>query len=145
MNFHWTTQFKLLGIQFDVDQANILKLNYDKKLVKIKEIINQWNKRHTTPIGRITLIKSLIISQMNHLFISLPTPSSKVIKDLKNKILFNFLWKSKVYKIKRKQITQEYSNGGLKMIEINNYIRSLKSSWIKRLINSPNEMEYFIK
>lgn len=79
MNFHWTTQFKLLGIQFDVDQANILKLNYDKKLVKIKEIINQWNKRHTTPIGRITLIKSLIISQMNHLFISLPTPSSKVI------------------------------------------------------------------
>lgn len=137
MNFHWTTQFKLLGIQFDVDLANIPKLNYDKKLVKIKEIINQWNKRHTTPIGRITLIKSLIISQMNHLFISLPTPSSKFIKDL-NEILFNFLWKSKVDKIKRKQITQEYSDGGLKMIEINNYIQSLKSSWIRRLINSPN-------
>lgn len=82
MNFHWTTQFKLLGIQFDVDLANIPKLNYDKKLVKIKEIINQWNKGHTTPIGRITLIKSLIISQMNHLFISLSTPSSKFIKDL---------------------------------------------------------------
>lgn len=137
MNFHWTTQFKLLGIQFDVDLANITKLNYDKKLVKIKEIINQWNKRHTTPIGRITLIKSLIISQMNHSFISLPTPSSKFVKDL-NEILFNFLWKSKVDKIKRKQITQEYSNGGLKMIEINNYIQSLKSSWIRRLINSPN-------
>lgn len=137
MNFHWTTQFKLLGIQFDVDLANIPKLNYDKKLVKIKEIINQWNKRHTTPIGRITLIKSLIISQMNHLFISLPTPSNKFIKDL-NEILFNFLWKSKVDKIKRKQITQEYSDGGLKMIEINNYIQSLKSSWIRRLINSPN-------
>lgn len=52
--------------------------------------------------------------------------------------MFNFLWKSKVDKIKRKQITQEYSDGGLKMIEINNYIQSLKSSWIRRLINSPN-------
>lgn len=70
MNFYWTTQSKLLGIQFDVGLANIPKLNYNKKLVKIKEIINQWNKRHTTPIGRITLIKSLIISQMNLLFIS---------------------------------------------------------------------------
>lgn len=74
---------------------------------------------------------------MNHLFISLPTTSSKFIKDL-NEILFNFLWKSKVDKIKRKQITQECSNGCLKMIEINNYIQSLKSSWIRRLINSPN-------
>lgn len=106
-----------------------------------KKEINQWNKRHTTPIGRITLIKSLIISQMNHLFVSLslPSPSSKFIKDLNEiLVLFNFLWKSKVDKIKRKQITQEYSNGGLKMIEINNYIQSLKLSRIRRLINSPN-------
>ncbi|XP_078335420.1 uncharacterized protein LOC144626204 [Crassostrea virginica] len=62
---------------------------------KIKNIINQWTKRHTTPIGRISLIKSLLISQMNHLFISLPTPPNKFINDLNN-ILYNFLWKSKV-------------------------------------------------
>ena len=137
MNFQWTTQFRLLGIDFDVDLANVPKLNYDKKLVKIKNIINQWTKRHTTPIGRISLIKSLLISQMNHLFISLPTPPNKFINDLNN-ILYNFLWKSKVDKIKRKQITQDYLNGGLQMIEINNYIQGLKSSWIKRLINYQN-------
>ena len=137
MNFHWTTQFKLLGIHFDVDLTNIPKLNYDKKLVKIKEIIKQWNKRHITPIGKITLIKSLMISQMNHLFISLPTPSNKFIKDL-NSILYGFLWNSKIDKIKRKQITQKYSQGGLKMIDINNYIQGLKSSWIKRSLNDEN-------
>ena len=38
MNFQWTTQFRLIGIDFDV--ANVPKLNYDKKLVEIKNIIN---------------------------------------------------------------------------------------------------------
>ena len=135
MNFQWLHTFKLLGINFDVDLANIPKLNYDKKLVKIKHIINQWSKRHTTPLGRITLIKSLLISQFNHLFISLPSPSNTFIKNL-NEILFNFLWQSKVDKLKRKQVIQDYVNGGLKMTDISNYILGLKSSWIKRILYS---------
>ena len=136
MNFQWLHKFKLLGIDFDVDLSNIPKLNYDKKLVKIKHIISQWNKRHITPIGRITLIKSLLISQLNHLFISLPSPSNAFIKNL-NEIIYNFMWQSKVDKLKRKQVIQSYINGGLKMIDINNYILGLKSSWIRRILNSP--------
>lgn len=111
INLQWTTTFKLLGIYFDVDLTNILKMNYDKKLVKIKNTIKYWEKRIITPLGKITLIKSLLISQLNHLFISLPTPSSNFLKQLKE-ILFNFLWNSKVDKIKRKQITQDYEMGG---------------------------------
>ena len=86
MNFQWTTQYRLLGIGFDVDLANVPKLNYDKKLVKIKNIINQWTKRHTTSIGRISLIKSLLKSQIIHLFISLPTPPN--INDLNNLLYY---------------------------------------------------------
>ena len=134
MNFQWTTQFKVLGIYFDVDLSKVPKLNYDKKLVKIKNIILQWSKRRTTPLGRISLIKSLLIAQLNHLFIALPSPSENFVKNL-NSVLFNFLWGSKVDKIKRKQITQDYKSGGLNMIDLNNYIKSLKSSWIKKLLN----------
>lgn len=111
INLQWTTTFKLLGIYFDVDLTNILKMNYDKKLVKIKNTIKYWEKRIITPLGKNTLIKYLLISQLNHLFISLPTPSSNFLKQLKE-ILFNFLWNSKVDKIKRKQITQDYEMGG---------------------------------
>ena len=134
----WTTTFKLLGIFFDVDLTNIPKINYDKKLVKIKNIINHWKKRHTTPLGRISIIKSLLISQLNHLFISLPMPSINHLKNLIKEILFHFLWNSKVDRIKRKQITQNYEKGGLKMIDIDNYIKGLKCSWIKRLMNGNN-------
>ena len=98
----WTTTFKLLGIFFDVDLTNIPKINYVKKLVKIKNIINHWKKRL---LGRISIIKSLLISQLNHLFISLPMPSVNYLKNL-IEILFHYLWNIKVDRIKRKQITQ---------------------------------------
>ena len=52
MSFQWTTSFKLLGIQYDVDLGKIISLNYDKKLVKIKGIIELWKRRNLTPIGK---------------------------------------------------------------------------------------------
>jgi hypothetical protein len=51
LSFIWTNDFKLLGIHYDVDLAKIVRLNYDKKLVKIKSIVEQWKKRNITPIG----------------------------------------------------------------------------------------------
>ena len=42
-------------------------------------------------------------------------------------------------KIKRNTLTNEYSKGGLKMIDIEKIITSLKASWIKRLFYSESE------
>ena len=77
VDFKWINNFTLLGIHFDVDLSRISFLNYGNKLVKIKSIIKQWDRRNLTPIGRLTLIKSLLISQLNHLFIALPSPSKE--------------------------------------------------------------------
>ena len=87
------------------------------------------------PLGRTKLIKSFLISQKNHLFIFLPSPLKSFIKSLKE-ILLNFLWQSKVDKLKRKQIIQDNINGGLKMTDMNSNTIGLKSSWIKRIIQS---------
>lgn len=61
-----STKFTLLGINFDVDLLNMHSINYDPKLVKIKSIIKQWEKRHLTPIGKITVIKTLVIKLLRH-------------------------------------------------------------------------------
>ena len=41
MNFQWTVQFKILDVYLDVVLTKGPELNYDKKLVKIKNIILQ--------------------------------------------------------------------------------------------------------
>ena len=127
--------FTLLGVEFSVDLHEIPKMNYDKKLIKLKSLIKAWEKRVLTPIGRIHIIKSLLISQFNHLFISLPNPDDSFLKKL-NTILFNFLWSSKVDKVKREVLYKDYNHGGLKMINIRAFIESLKLGWIKRLIQT---------
>ena len=48
----------------------------------------------------------------------------------------NLLWKAKVDKIKRSVITQHYFSRGMAMVDITNFIISLKCSWMKRLTKS---------
>ena len=41
--------FKLLGIHFHVDLDKINKINYNEKIIKIKNIIKLWKRRYLTP------------------------------------------------------------------------------------------------
>jgi hypothetical protein len=97
---------------------------------KIAALIEQRRRRILTPIGRTTVIKTLFIPKLNHLFISLKSPKKEIISNL-YKIIFEFLWKCSVDKVKRSLTTQDYLSGGIKMVDINNFITSLKCSWIK--------------
>ena len=72
--------FDLLGIKFSVNLEEIEDLNYLPKLLEIRKIINQWKLRKLTPIGRITVIKTLIIPKLNHLILTLPNPSNDFLK-----------------------------------------------------------------
>jgi hypothetical protein len=51
---------------------DLIKLNYDEKKVKIKNIIQSWNKRSLTLFGKVTIIKSLIVPQLTYLLSVLP-------------------------------------------------------------------------
>ncbi len=69
----------------------------------------------------------------------LPNPSTETISFIKSK-LFEFLWDSKIDRVKRETITNihVYTKGGLKMIDIDSFIFSLKASWINRIFNKDN-------
>ena len=122
--------FQVLGIEFDIDLDQMVKANYNKKIMSIENLLNQWRRRNLTPLGRLT-VKSLAISKIVHLFISLPTPPKDIIHKL-NKLFFEFVWKSSVARVKKKVVTQEYIDGGLKMVEIENFDASMKISWVKK-------------
>ena len=65
----------------------------------------------------------------------MPNPPQQIVKRIE-KIMYNFLWDGKLEKIKKETLTGDYKNGGLKMIDIDIFIKSLKVSWIKRTVNS---------
>ena len=126
-------KFSLLGVTLSTDLQNIVEMNYNEKLQMLRSIFTSWSKRVLTPIGKLVVIKSLVIPKLNHLFIGLPNPSEEFIKTLQN-MCFSFLWKNGPDKIKRTVTMQGYEKGGLRMIDISQFINALKISWIRRLI-----------
>ena len=108
----------------------MLTLNFTDKIANIITKINYWNPRSLTPIGRITVIKYLLLLSLNHLFISLPNPNEKLLKDL-SELFFNFIWTG-TSRIKTTVLCQEYCNDGLKMENIKGFIAALKTTWLKR-------------
>ena len=60
---------------------DIVDLNYNAKLLEIRNLLLNWSKRLLTPLGRITVIKSLALSKINHLILALPNPSTKIIDE----------------------------------------------------------------
>ena len=130
-----TTKFTLLGITLSVNLEEVVQLNYSKCIDTITKTLSQWSKRKLTPLGRITVLKSIIIPKMNHLFISLPNPDKDMIKHF-NTLFYKFIWQSPIEKVKRQTLVKQYIYGGLKMIDIDNFIKSLKSTWIRRIITN---------
>ena len=98
-------------------------------------MICMWSKRNLSSIGRITVIKSFILPKLIHLFLSLPNPNKELIKEI-DTLFFNYVWNSKIDRIARKHIVKQYHDGGLKMIHIENFIKSLKITWLRRLEQS---------
>jgi hypothetical protein len=78
-------EFKLLGITF----TKKVSCNYYFKIKSIKKLLASWMKRDLTPIGKITIIKTLTLPKLIHLFSALPDPSKQLVDDI-NEISFKF-------------------------------------------------------
>ena len=122
-----------LGVTFcSSKSANEVPNNWEAKVKKIKNIINAWKGRNLTMVGKIIIIKSLLASQLTYVS-SILNLQEKVVKEL-NTLLYQFVWGGKD-RVKRKTIVNDYEKGGLKMINLPDFLESLKLSWIKRLTN----------
>lgn len=132
-NLSWgTTKFKLLGVNFDVNLENMVDCNYRDKLSQIKNLVNTWSKRNLTLIGRISVVKTLILPILNHLIMTLPNPNDEIVKKIDN-LIYSFIWNSPVHRVKKEVLQKSHIDGGLKMINLSAFILALKSTWIRKI------------
>ena len=125
-------QIKILGIWFTNSLVNCFEINYTDKLYEIRKLFQIWSKRQITPLGRIAILKSLILSKLVHLWLLLPNPPDKTIVELQ-KMSFSFVWNNKMDKINRKLAVKPLQEGGMGIPDINSFIRALKLTWIRKL------------
>ena len=138
---------KALGVFFTYDKKLLHLKNYSEKIDDIKKLINIWSSRGLSIYGKVTLIKSLLIPKIVYTSSLLPTPEH-IVKEL-NQLLYKFLWKGKD-KVTRASAINNYEDGGIKMIDIESLIKSLRLSWLKRVFGEnsgawKNYLEYILK
>ena len=131
------TQFDLLGYKYSLELDKIVDLNFNQIIDDIKKAIFYWNKRHLTPLGKITVIKTFLLWKINNLLLQLPNPPLSTTEKI-TKCFYKFIWEGKPDKIKRTILCQSFETDRLQMINIQNHASALKSSWIRQILNNNN-------
>ena len=138
-NIKWSPDgITVLGIFISYKHSELIKRNFDPILLKLENITRIWARRNLSLLGKITIIKSYLQSQMVYQLSVLPSPPATFVNKAQ-KIMFKFLWNNKPDKIKRVIMYGTRAEGGLTMPHIENYNVSLKASWIKRLTENTNK------
>ena len=105
------------------------------KLSDIKKLISIWNTRSLTPYGKVVIIRSLLMSKITHILLSLPTPSDTTFAQL-DQLFFTFMWGNKPPKFRREIVEANTIEGGLKLHNLKKFDAALKIGWLKRYITS---------
>ena len=134
-------KFKILGLWYTNDLTSMSELNFKEKMLETKKLFMIWSKRISTPLGRVAILKSLILSKLIYLWILLPNPPTHQINQLQKEIL-DFVWDKKPDKIKRINCMQTVELGGLGLPHVETYIKALKLTWLRKLLNDDNHVKW---
>ena len=139
MTFEWTSESaKTLGIIFSNDKTKLIKNNLLPKLNDFVNCLKRWNHRKLSLMGKVTVVKTFALPKLIYPLTVLDNPTEEIIKKIKTEI-FNFIWESKLDKIKRSVLMQNYKNGGLRLLNIDYFIEALKAGWVKRIFDETNK------
>ena len=105
VSLQWSRTLKILGITFDNNLSEMAGI-YKERVNEIKKEMAKWMMRNISLMGKVTIIKSLLVSKISYLFMTIPDPPQAIVKEL-NTILFKFLWHGKGEKIKRNTLTKK--------------------------------------
>ena len=114
----------------------MLNANLSPKIKEFEPCLHNWSRWKLSLLGKITVLKSFAVPKLIYPLTVLQSPDQVCINKIK-KTMFQFLWDNKPDKISRDKIIQDYGHGGLKMLDIDKFIQSIKCSWVKRIKLQP--------
>jgi hypothetical protein len=130
-NFTICNEIKLLGMEID-NNLECLNTIHNKTLVKISNTINFWSRFWLSLPGRITVFKTLCLSQLNYLGCII-TPDDQIMDEISSLMEKFVVGKCK---ISRDRIYGKTKEGGLGMFRIEAFLRAQQVLWVKRALDA---------
>ena len=67
LQLKWCKNFTLLGIDFN-NNLDEMEKNFTDKVEKMEKMLSTWFYRYITPFGKVTIIKTLALSMLSHVY-----------------------------------------------------------------------------
>ena len=123
-----TGPFKTLGVWFTCDNEISVRLSYNERIKSMQQTLHIWRARSLSWKGKITILKTLVLPQVMHLFSNIYTPMH--ILEKIDRLFFDILWGGKPPRVKKSTLIYDYHQGGLKMADIYSIHISQKVIWL---------------
>ena len=125
---------KILGINFSYNKTLANKENYYDLAIDCRALLNIWKQRWLSLAGKIQVFKLLVASKPVYAA-SVVSISDSFVQEIKS-LHKEFIWSNRKPKIKHTSLIGDYTEGGLKDIDIESKLLSIKISWVRRLKDS---------
>ncbi len=137
-NLDWSEKkVSLLGVILSGNEKEHYDLNFKKRILNMKNLLNNWKCRNLSLKGKITVVNTLALSSLLYLASVIHVPSM-VFKEVKH-IVLDFIWEGIISKIAYDVLIQQREEGGLKLVDVEDKVKSLKVMWVKHLTKDEKE------
>ena len=136
----WVNKMKILGVWFG--NMCVEPENWLPRLSKLETNLNLWKTRSLSMIGKTLIINILGASKFWFLAKVLPIPEWVVLRF--KKLIFPFLWGSKIETVSRATLSAPLLEGGLGLIDIVTKSKALKLSTMVSTISRSHLSAFYL-
>ena len=120
----------VLGVNVSNCEAELSQINYEELIPKAQAILNKWQNRGLSLIGKILILNTLIASLFVYKMTVLPSMDESIIKRMHD-MCQKFIWNGKKSKIALMTLQTPKILGGLGLVHFKYKDMSLKISWLQ--------------
>ena len=137
--YAWSnTDIQVLGTV--ISHEDLVQKNYEGIMDKTRRILNSWQNRNLTLIGKVLVVNTLIASLFVYKMMVLPIIPKSITQNMDN-IIREFIWNKKKSKVAYKILQNPKNQGGLALVNLRIKDASLKATWPKILAQEKDYAE----
>ncbi len=125
-----------LGIVLTDTVESNYKMNFQSRIMTLKNVLNIWKQRGLSLKGKVTIVNNLALAPLIYVSSVINTPI-RAIQEI-DQLISDFIWDSGKSKISKRTLTQSIEKGGLKLTDYATKVNALQLSWVKRLVDDSN-------
>ena len=126
---------KILGLVFSSGLSDVSVDNWEPRLSKLEKSVNLWTLRSLSLVGKSLIINTLRISKL--IYVSLVLVQLRWVIDCLNKLIWPFLWGSKIETVSRHTVFCHARDGGLGFVHFSVKAKALHLAYLLRVLDDP--------